>query len=151
MQYLPGAGIKKAITFEIAMIRTATTTISELSYNEEACLLHVKILEKADIKHTELVAHLDLARELTGNNEHIALVDCSNYFKVQPESLLTYSLKKTSPNRIATAFYNINQANGVIMNFFKNYYEPEVPVELFETQEEALRWLNEMRLKQSCT
>jgi hypothetical protein len=130
------------------MTRTATNTISEISYNEEACLLHVKILEKVDIKHTDMVAHLSSVREITGNNKHVVLVDCSNYFKIQPESLLTYSLKKTSPNRIATAFYNINQANGVIMSFFKNYYEPEIPVELFESREEALQWLNE--LKQSC-
>lgn len=143
------AEIIQAGTFEIVMTRNVTTTIADISFDEEEGLLHVKIVEKADIKHIDLVAHLDAVKELTGSNKYAALVDCSNYFKIEPESLLTYSLKKSSPNRIASAFYNINQANGVIMNFFKNYYEPEVPVELFETQYEALQWLQEMKLKHS--
>ncbi|HXB41899.1 MAG TPA: hypothetical protein VNZ49_15260 [Bacteroidia bacterium] len=119
--------------------------ISELTYSEDDRVLHIKITKNVIISLDDIIEHFEGVKELTGNKKYVALIDTSNYFKMQPEAFMHYSLEKANVNRIATAFYNPNVANIVTINFFKHYFKPPIPVEMFESMTEALAWLNDIK------
>jgi len=119
--------------------------ISELIYNEDERVLHIKITKNIIITLDDAIEHFEGVKVLTGNKKYVALIDTTDYFKMQPEAFMHSSLEKANANRIATAFYNPNIANKVTINFFKRYFRPTIPVEMFENMTEALAWLNDIK------
>jgi hypothetical protein len=119
--------------------------ISELIYNEDDSMLHIKMIKNVTVSLDYIIEHFEGINQLIGNKKYVALIDISDYFKMQPEAFMHSSLKATVANRIATAFYNPNIANRVTINFFKTYFEPAIPIEMFESREEAVMWLKSFK------
>lgn len=126
-------------------MKSTKDKISEFTYDEKESLLHVKIFKNANISLDNVVEHYEEVRKLTNDKKYVALVDTSNYFKVEPEAFMHSSLETSNVNRIATAFYNPSIANRVTINFFKRFFKPAIPVEMFDSMEEALAWLENLK------
>ncbi|HET6991218.1 MAG TPA: hypothetical protein VFJ43_07845, partial [Bacteroidia bacterium] len=79
--------------------------------------------------------------EITDGKEYFALIDSSEYFKMDADALKFAAMKENIGKRKAAAHYNLANANKLTTDFFRNFYKPSVPIQTFNSKEEALNWL----------
>jgi hypothetical protein len=119
------------------MIRTK---IAELDFDSEHSILHIQILENADMCLENAKNHYELIEELTQNTRYVAFVDSSIYFTTTPETMEYTSKKSTFKNRIGTVYYNSVMQNKLTTDFFVKVYKPDMLIKTFKTKEEAFEW-----------
>jgi hypothetical protein len=125
-------------------MKTVNTPIAEISFNEAEHILHVKVLEDAEMNLANAQIHYKKIHDLVGNRKYLALVDASNYFTMEKEAWQWASMREIASNRIAVAHYNSSFANTISTNYFKTMYNSVMPVQIFPTKEEAVKWLKTM-------
>jgi len=117
------------------------TAIAELSYDVDDSLLHIRMMKGAEMNIENTIEHYRTIERITGGKKYLALVDASEYFTIDSETLKYTSLPQTIEKRIATAHYQSALGNKLTMDFFRKFHKPPLPVNLFETKEEAIEWL----------
>jgi hypothetical protein len=117
------------------------TEIAELNFDEEESILHIKMLEDAHMNLQNTKEHYNIIKELTKGCKYLALIDATNYFKIDGDASKFAALPETTKDRVAAAHYTLNVSNRLTANFFRLFYKPEIPVQAFKTKEDALRWL----------
>jgi hypothetical protein len=122
-------------------MKTVCTAIAELSFDENESLLHIRVLKDAEMNLKNTIAHYKLIGEITEGKNYLALVDATEYFSINSETLKYTSLPETIEKRIATAHYNPSFGNKLTMDFFRKKHKPDLPVNSFDTKEEAIEWL----------
>lgn len=126
----------------INLIETIYTDIAELNYNKKECILNIKILENASITIETLKNHIKSINDLTNYQQHFSLVDATNFFSIDDESLKYLASPETNNKIIAEAFYSTNLANRLTLHFFKLFHKPHYPTQLFRYKAEAINWLD---------
>jgi hypothetical protein len=126
--------------FELHM-RTADTSIARMSFDETKHILHIEMKENAQMDMEATVAHYEKIIEVTGGKKYLALIDSGNYFHIDSDALELTSRKGTIGGRVAAAHYNVSVANKLTTHFFRSYYKLPIPFAVFESKEEALKWL----------
>lgn len=121
------------------------TDIAELSFDENEAILFIRMLEDAHMKIENTKEHYKIINELTYGQKYRALVDASNYFRIDDDASQYAALPDTIKNRLAAAHFTSNVSNRLTANFFRLFYKPEIPVRTFKTKEEALEWLLSMK------
>lgn len=121
-------------------MKTIQTKVAAFSYDPNERLLHMTILEGAEIELENAIENYEAAHTLTGNTKHLLLVDAKATVYISKEAR-TYSaeLKPNSP--IAMAVIVTSTANRLIGNFYINFNKPKVPTKLFSTEDKAVEWL----------
>ncbi|HTL81026.1 MAG TPA: hypothetical protein VL651_04950 [Bacteroidia bacterium] len=122
-------------------MKNLITRNAELSFDEETGLLHIRMLEGADLNLENTIAHYNAIREITGGKKYFALIDAKEYFTMSAEALRYTSSKEVTENRIAAAHYNSAAANKLTADFFRKYYKPPIPIRVIDSKEEAIAWL----------
>ena len=117
------------------------TAIAELSYDAKESLLHIKVIEGAEMNIENTIEHYQAIEKITGGKKYLALVDASEYFTIDSDTLKFTALSTTIEKRIATAHYNAAFGNKLTMDFFRKVHKPRLPVDSFDTKEEAIVWL----------
>jgi hypothetical protein len=125
------------------------TSIAEISFNEEENILHIILREDADMNVENTREHYEKINALVGDKMYLALVDATNYYRVEKESWEYASSTEVISNRIAIAHYNSSAANTITTSFFKKMYNVSMPLQIFDTKEEALEWLRSFSLRSS--
>lgn len=125
-------------------MKVLNTSISVLSYNEEDSILHIEMLPDADMNLETTKEHYDAINLITNNCKHYVLINSQNYFTIDSESFKYASLSSTIKNRLASAHYNCSFANSLTVNFYKNNHRPGIPMNIFNTKEEALEWIKSL-------
>lgn len=122
-------------------MKIINTPLAEINFNHHDNILHIKILEGAamNLKNAEL--HYKQINDLVGDKKYLALVDASDYFTMEKEAWQYASSKEVVSNRLAVAHYNSSFANKLATKFFKTSYQTSMPLEIFTTKEEAIKWL----------
>jgi hypothetical protein len=126
-------------------MRNFKTPLAEISYNDREQLLHVRILEGAEMTLTNAQVHYEKINSLLGNKKHVVLVDAKHYYRIDKEAWIYASKKEIISNRIAVAHYNSCHANKLETSFYKAQLNTAMPVEVFNTKEEAVKWLRSHR------
>ncbi len=122
-------------------MKTHRTSIAEIDFNEEERILHIKILEGAEMNLKNAQEHYEKINDLLGSKKYFALVDAKNYYPIEKDAWLYASSKEVVSNRIAVAQYNSSLGNTITTKFFKSTLNTLMPVEIFDTKEDALKWL----------
>ena len=122
-------------------MKTASTKISELQYDEKEFILYIKIKDDVTVDLESIKEHFNATRELTNSQNHFALIDASNYFNMEDEALKYAAMEEYTVGRIAAAFFSTNLASRLTIHFFKLFRRPDYLVELFKKKEDALDWL----------
>lgn len=117
------------------------TDIAELCYNKDNATLYIKILENVTIDIQKAKEFSESVNTITNGENHFTLVDATNYFFIDDEALKFMALPEVGKGKMAEAYYSSNLANRLTMHFFKVYYKPIYPMQLFRKEEEALKWL----------
>jgi len=129
----------------MASVKTAYTPIAEICFDESESILHIKVLEGAEMNLLNTQRHYQEINNLVGKKKYLALVDASNYFTMEKAAWEYASLKEIISNRIAVAHYNSSVANKLATKVFKAAYKTSMPVEVFQSKETALEWLISFR------
>ena len=127
--------------YKIVPVKTARTPIAELQYSTKDRILHITILNGAEMDLTNAKIHYEKINELTGNKKHLVLVNAANYYRIAKEAWQYASSHDVVANRVAVAHYNSCDANILEMKFYRSTLHTAMPVEIFDTKEEALIWL----------
>jgi hypothetical protein len=125
----------------ISFMEKALTKIAELIFDIQESILYIKVIEGAEMNFENTRQHYDIIRSLTGNKAYGALIDATEYYSIDAETLRYTSLPETIDNRIASAHCNPHNANSLTANFFKTNHQPPIPFQIFKVKEEALHWL----------
>jgi hypothetical protein len=126
---------------KIKKMKIISTDIAELSFDEEESILHIKMLEDAHMNLEKTKEHYNIIKELTKSSKYLALIDATNFFRIDNDASRFAALPETTKDRVAAAHYTLNVSNRLTANFFRLFYKPRIPVQAFKTKEEALRWL----------
>lgn len=103
------------------------------------------MLEDAHMNLENTKVHYNVISDLTKGKKHLVLIDSTNYYTIDQESLKYAAKPGTAEGRVAAAHFTLNMANRLISNFFKLFYKSQIPIQTFNTKEEALRWLREQK------
>lgn len=130
-------------------MKTDLTPVAELSYNEQENILYIKMLEGAVLNLKNTQQHSQQLEEITSGKPHLVLIDTTNFFTMDEESLKYSTAPVKPPNRIAAACFNPTLANRFTVEVFRKVCGPHYPMEIFCTKSEALQWLKKQaELKQ---
>lgn len=124
---------------------TFSSEIAELIFLKEENILHIKIRQGSQMNLKNTVDHYDLINKITQGNKYKALVDASEYFTIDPDAFEYAATPAALENRIAAAHYNGEIANKITATYFKNHYQPPIPFQQFNSKEEAMAWLAELK------
>lgn len=130
---------------QTAKIEEAVTPIANLQYDRSTKILEIEIIEGAEMTLESTALHYSIIHDLTRGAKYLALVNSSNYFKIDSDVWKFASQKFVLGNRIAVAHYNISVTNKFSMDFYKMLYPSNVNIGLFQTREEAIYWLMRVR------
>jgi hypothetical protein len=117
------------------------TPIAEISFDEKARILHVNVLENAEMSLENAQEHYNKIKSLVGEKKYLALVNSSKYYTIEKEAWEYASNKEIVANRVAVAHYQSLVSNKLTANYFKATYQTAMPFRIFESREEALSWL----------
>lgn len=122
-------------------MKKASTRNAELTYDEKERLLHIRMLEGAELDLENTIEHYKVIEEITSGQKYFALIDSLEYFVMTTEALHYASMPEVVHQRMAAAHYRPSTGNRLTANFFSKTFKPELPVRVFETKEEATAWL----------
>jgi len=123
------------------------TPIAEIFFDKNNSILNIKVIEGAEMTLENTKEHYQKINSLVGDRKYLALVDAGNYYSVEKQAWEYASSKEVASNRLAAAHFNSSSANRLTTSFFKTAYDTPVPVQIFETKEEALAWLSSFSLE----
>jgi hypothetical protein len=135
------------ITGIIVLMEFLETPIAEITYSDADRILHIKIKEDAEMTLANARTHYNKINSVLGNKKHLVLVDASNYYRIDKNAWEYASKKEIVANRVAVANYNSCDANKLQTQFYKASLNTLMPMELFNSKEEAIRWLKSIPLK----
>jgi len=121
--------------------------VAELSFDEQESVLYIKMLEGAVLNLANTKQHAQQMEELTSGKPYLALIDTTNFFTMDEESLKFSSSPINPPNRIAGACFNPTLANRFTVEIFRKFGNPKYPMEVFNTKAEAMQWLKKQKQK----
>lgn len=122
-------------------MEVVSTPVAEISFNEAERILNIKILDGAEMNLKNIKVHYKKINDLVGNKNYLALVDASNYYTIDNVAWKYSYSKKAVFNRKAIAHYNCSPANRLTTSVFKKNFKSALPLEFFDSREEAVKWL----------
>lgn len=117
------------------------TDIAKLNYNEKLNILHIEMIEGAEMNLENTIRHYNEIDRITGGKRHRVLINSSRFFTADTDSFKYSVQKKITSKRIAVAYYGANLANKLLLQFYRAKYKPPMPARIFKTQQEAISWL----------
>lgn len=121
-------------------MKTIHTKVATFSYDQNERLLHMKILNGAEIELENAIENYEAAQLLVAGHKHLLLVDGTSNVYISKEAKV-YSAKQKPNSPIAMAVIVTSAANRLVGNFYINFNKPAVPTRLFTTEDKAIEWL----------
>lgn len=116
------------------------TSISDI-YIDNDGILHVEMLEGADVTLERAKENFRAIKQLLGNNKALILINTKAGFKFRSEARKYTAINEDTINRVATAFVVNSFANKLIVNLYIKLNKPVVPTRMFLSEVNALKWL----------
>ncbi len=120
------------------IVRTKKAVIS---YNKKG-LLKVVLADYDEITLEDVIEQRKIASDLTGNKPHVVLAIAGRRTSATKEAR-EYSSGNIPEGRLAEAVLIKSLPVRLMGKFFINFHKPNVPTQLFESEKEAVTWLNQ--------
>ncbi len=118
-------------------------------FEYEDSILVVTPIEDLLLDEHEMRKMLEAAVEFTGREKYYALIDMSNHVDSTPEARNYYANSELAQYRLADAFVVVSLATRLVTNFYFSINTPPVPSKMFNTKEDALAWLKQLKTNSS--
>lgn len=125
-------------------MKEAFTTTARLFYDPEQKLLKIIITEGAHIGIQDVRNHFRVSRLLTEGKKVRVLSDSRANYSITAEAR-DEAAKLSREDRAATAIVSSNPVSRFISNLYIRFSKPNVPTRLFESESEAMAWLDQFR------
>lgn len=112
-----------------------------ISYNGKG-LLKVVLSDDAEITYEDVLEQRRVAAELTDNKPHVVLAIAGRRTSATKEAR-EFSSQNVPEGRLAEAILIKSLPVRLMGKFFINFHKPNVPTQMFETESEAMIWLNQ--------
>lgn len=122
----------------LQIMRTKNAVIS---YNNKG-LLKVVLADYDEITLEDVIAQRKIAAGLTADKPHVVLAVAGRRTSATKEAR-EYSSQNVPKGRLAEAVLIKSLPVRLMGKFFINFHKPNVPTQLFESENEALIWLNQ--------
>ncbi|MGE0636334.1 MAG: hypothetical protein AB7G44_12515 [Bacteroidia bacterium] len=117
-----------------------TTSINEL-YVDAHGILHIDILEGAEITLETTKEHHSAVVKHFGEGNFLVLGNLQNSFIITPEARHYAQQEMIDKFHIATAVIGTNSVSRIIVNLFLKLNPPSTPFKIFAREKEAVEWL----------
>lgn len=121
-------------------MKEAFTTTARLFYDAEKNLLRIVITEGAHVNIQDVRNHFRVSALLTEGKRVKVLSDARANYSITSEAR-DEAAKLSKEGRIATAIVSGNPVSRFITNLYIRLSKPEVPTRLFDSEKDALEWL----------
>lgn len=112
-----------------------------ISYNGKG-LLKVVLSDDSEITYEDVLEQRRIAAELTDNKPHVVLAIAGRRTSATKEAR-EYSSQNVPEGRMAEAILIKSLPVRLMGKFFINFHKPNVPTQMFESESEAMIWLNQ--------
>lgn len=120
------------------------TSVADVWINDDG-ILYVKLFDGVEINDVDAKGLFDAYEKLGCKKKKVLqLVDAQVDCTITPEGRQV-SLKYSKDYLIASAVISSNLAVKLIINFFNNFLKYDVPLKIFGTEQEGLKWLSKFR------
>jgi len=104
-------------------------------------IMLVEIIENGEVDEIQAYLMKETLESKAQGGNYFVLLDATNNFTVTAEARKLIASKEFSEKRLAAAFVTNSLANKLTGNFFIKINKPHTPVRLFNSKDEALKWL----------
>jgi hypothetical protein len=118
-------------------------TRNAMIWMDEHGICHESYNEGARLTFEDTVKELQIISEISGHKKVPLLVDLNNAIHVPRECRSYYAGKEGAEILKVAALLVGTQMSRVLGNFFIGLNKPTMPVKLFTSETEALKWLKE--------
>lgn len=125
------------------MMKNLDTPVASLILDNN--ILYVKMKEGINLDRPEMEALLKQAIELTQPDKYYAIIDTRAQYDSTVEARNFYAESDYSKYRYADAFIVNSLPMRLLVNFFITFNKPKIPSKMFNTKEEALKWINGLK------
>jgi len=123
------------------------TSIAEIFYHAESCVMEIHIDEDAHIDVKEIKELVSAQKELTGNQEYVTLVCFKGNFITPTKEGREYGAKGSTEKVLAIAIVVRSLPLMLIIRSYIFFNKPKRPTQMFMSKNKALSWLDKMRKK----
>ena len=123
---------------EVQIVRHKKAVIS---YNGKG-FLKVVLSDDAEISKDDVVEQRKITSDLTGNKPHVVLAITGRRTSATKEAR-EYSASNIPEGRVAEAILIKSLPVRLMGKFFINFHKPTVPTKMFDSESEAMLWLNQ--------
>jgi hypothetical protein len=117
-----------------------TTSVNEL-YLDAHGILHLKILDDAELTLESVKEHHQAVIKHFGSGKFLVLGNLQNSFIITPEARQYAQQELIDKFHIATATVGNNPVSRIIVNLFLKLNPPTTPFKMFAEEKEAIEWL----------
>ena len=122
----------------LQIVRTKKAVIS---YNNKG-LLKVVLADYDEITYEDVIEQRKIASDLTGNKPHVVLAVTGRRTSATKEAR-EFSASNVPEGRLAEAILIKSLPVRLMGKFYINFHKPNVPTQMFESENEAIIWLNQ--------
>ncbi|HQQ94659.1 MAG TPA: hypothetical protein PLQ93_08905 [Bacteroidia bacterium] len=128
-----------------SQVQVKDLSTTKVEYSDH--IIYLRLKEDAEFTLENTLEQHQAQDELTKDQVYAVLVDARNHVSITKESR-EFMANYANPRRKATAILmNRNSAMLIMANFYMKVNKPRIPTKLFNTEEEAVRWLRDMLTK----
>ncbi|MGZ3920884.1 MAG: DUF7793 family protein [Bacteroidia bacterium] len=125
------------------MIKICTSK-AEITLHEKN-IVKINVMNDVCLEADDILEINKAQSFLIKDNYYRVLHVCGINSSVSKEARDLLSNKDISKNRLAKAIIINSLAQKIVVNFFIKFNKPPYPTKLFNTESEALRWLDEIK------
>jgi hypothetical protein len=118
------------------------TTLKMRMYKDAKGIIHTKYYPQSECDIESAKEEIKFINQLTDGKGAPCIVDITKVKSVTREARLYYSSEVASHVISAAALLVDSQVSKVLANFFLGINKPLMPVRLFNSEEQAMEWLN---------
>lgn len=120
-------------------------TKTHVLYLDEHGIIHIDLREGAHVELSSLHEVHKICNELAGNGKKLVMVDARPHHTMTDEAMSYLNSQMVDKSRLATGIISEKLAIRIMVDYITNILKPHSPVQMFSTEEEALKWLLEFK------
>ncbi|MGZ3943066.1 MAG: DUF7793 family protein [Bacteroidia bacterium] len=119
------------------------TTRTAVMWKDENSIFWVQLIADVEIDKEDVVDNLLVTRTITENKPHLKVLDSRSNWKMTKEAEEYFKREDSPEKTIARAVLVRSVADKLIRKFLITLYKPNVPINFFTSESEAVKWLLE--------
>lgn len=127
------------------MLMDKVITRTAVMWKDENSIFWVQLTADVEIDKEDVADNLLVTRTITGNQPHLKILDSRSNWKMTKEAEAYFKREDKPEKTIARAVLVRSVADKLIKKFIITLYKPNVPINFFTSESEAVKWLLDHR------